>query len=99
MYFNLQYVADYLIHASTAKEAVEEYIPFDDDWLYKYDRFYYCKFSGFGPGYKVWSEDPFILKTGYLSLHFVGEEFKYMYQFPFMFDREIKRYRKEEGEF
>jgi hypothetical protein len=94
LYFNLRYGADYLVQAATAKEAVEEYIPFDDDWLYKYDRFYYCKFSGFGSSYKVWSEDPFILEQTYQSIYLVGEEFKYLYQFSVMFEREIKIFRE-----
>jgi len=97
-YFHLQFLAEEIDNTLTAKQAVEEYIPFDDDWLYKYDRFFYCKFNFQHREYSIWSENPFILEQTYQSIYLVGEEFKYLYKFSIMFERETKRYQKEEEE-
>ena len=76
-----------------AQQAVDEYKPFDEDWLEKYNRLYFTALMGWESGYEVFHNDPFILKQEFSNLHLVGEEFRGVYEFPRLFKLEDERER------
>lgn len=92
IYFYFQFFADDFQHMVKARQAVEEYQPFDEDWLYKYDRLYFCALMGWEYGYEIFHDEPFILKKEFSNLHMLGEEFRYLYEFPRLFLQEQSRH-------
>jgi hypothetical protein len=91
LYFWLQFIADDFKHMEKAQQAVDEYKPFDEDWLGKYDRLYFTALMGWESGYEVFHDDPFIIKQEFSNLHLIGEEFRGLYLFPQLFIREEDR--------
>jgi hypothetical protein len=94
LYFWFQHFADDFKHMNKAQQAVDEYIPFDEYWLYKYDRLYFCALMGWESGYEVFHDDPFVLKQESTNLHLIGEEFRSLIEFPKLFVLEYDRERK-----
>jgi hypothetical protein len=93
LYFWLQFIADDFKHMEKAQQAVDEYKPFDEDWLGKYDRLYFTALMGWESGYEVFHDDPFIIKQEFSNLHLIGEEFKGLCEFPKLFLLEYNRER------
>ena len=91
LYFWLQFIADDFEHMEKAQQAVKEYKPFDEAWLEKYDRFYFCALMGWEYGYEIFHEDPFILKQEFSSIHLVGKEFGALNKFAKLFVTEYYR--------
>lgn len=95
LYYWFQFLADNFKKIEKAQQAVDEYKPFDEAWLYKYDRLYYCALMGWGDFYEVFHDDPFILKREFDNLYLVGEEFKGLYYFSKLFLQEEKRQEEQ----
>jgi hypothetical protein len=93
LYCWLQLVADDFENMEKAQQAVDEYKPLDEDWLYKYDRLYYTATSSVSSFFEVFHESPFILQQHCRQLYLVGEEFKGLYEFPKLFRSEEDRER------
>ena len=91
LYFWLQFISDSFEHIEKAQQAVAEYKPFDEAWLEKYDRLYFCALMGWESGYEVFHNEPFIIKQEFSKLHLVGDEFKGLFEFPRLFVREYHR--------
>ena len=93
LYATFQYLSNDFENMKKAQQAVDEYRPIDEDWLYKYDRLYYCATSSLRDSYQVFHEAPFILQQHGSQLYLVGEEFKGLYEFPKLFRSEEDRER------
>lgn len=99
LYFWFQYIADDFKHIRKAQQAVNEYIPFDEAWLVKYDRLYFTALMGWESGYEVFHEAPFILKQEFGNIHLIGEEFRALFEFPRLFAKEYYRGTEYEDHF
>ncbi|KAA3651995.1 MAG: hypothetical protein DWP98_01905 [Bacteroidetes bacterium] len=99
LYFWFQYIADDFKHIRKAQQAVNEYIPFDEAWLVKYDRLYFTALMGWESGYEVFHEAPFILKQEFGNIHLIGEEFRGLYEFSRLFAKEYYRGTEYEDHF
>ena len=88
LYCSFQDLANNFQHMARAQQAMIEYQPFDAEWLEKYDRLYFCALMGWGDDYEVFHEDPFILESNFGQLYLVGEEFKGLFHFSRLFNRE-----------
>ena len=91
LYSQFQYLADDFKHMEKAQQAVDEYKPFDEAWLEKYDRLYFCALMGWECGYEIFHDDPFILKQEFSSIHLVGKEFGALNKFAKLFITEYYR--------
>lgn len=72
---------------------MDEYKPFDEDWLEKYNHLYFTALMSWESGYEVFHDDPFILKQEFSNLYLVGEEFKGLFEFSKLFQSEQERQR------
>lgn len=99
LYFMFQYFADDFQHMAKAQQAVNEYKPFDEDWLYKYDRLYFTALMGWENGYEVFHEDPFILKQETSNIHLVAEGFGALMNYAKLFTKEYHRGTKNEDHY
>lgn len=91
LYCSFQDLAFDFQHMAMAQQTVDEYLPFDEDWLMKYDRLYFCALQGWGFDFEVFHEDPYILEKDEGPLYLVGEEFKWLFLFAKLFNMEKNR--------
>jgi len=62
IYLWLYWISKALIELPTIKSALENYMPFKNDWIKEHQLFYYTNYS-FSPNhYQIWMKEPFILK-------------------------------------
>lgn len=91
LYSKFQYLEDNFEFIDQAKIAVEEYQPFNDEWLNKYNRLFYAGIIFYPDFYEVWNDNPFILMEGCSNVFLVGDEFKCLYDFTQFYSNEINR--------
>lgn len=89
LYTNLKFISNDFQHLPVVRQALLEYVPFDEDWLIRYDRIFYCKILFRFDSYEIWNEHPFIVKQISSELYLVGEEFKSLYDFSITYNREL----------